>query len=78
MMNAYPNPAQRFVESVKITKWQRKQVFDIRYSGFGYYGSEILFHVVADDFYQNAANVSVLKIEEESASFIIPTDLQQN
>ena len=72
MMNAYPNPAQRFVESVKITKWQGKQVFDIRYSGFGYYGSEILFHVVEDDFYQNAANISVLKIEEESASFILP------
>lgn len=72
MMNAYPNPAKRFVESMKITKWQRKQVFDIRYSGFGYYGSEILFHVVADDFYKNAANISVLKIEEESASFILP------
>ena len=73
MMNAYPNPAQRIAESVKITKWQRKQVFDIRYSGFGYYGSEILFHIVYDeDLCRNAENISILKIEEESATFILP------
>ncbi len=72
MQRAYPNPADRFVASVNITKWQRKQLFDIRYSGIGYYGSEIIFHVVPDDFYQDSANISVLKIEEESASFILP------
>lgn len=72
MVHAYPNPADRFVASVNITKWQRKQVFDIRYSGIGYYGSEILFHVMPDSFYQDGANISVLKIEEESASFILP------
>lgn len=72
MQRAYPNPADRFVASVNITKWQRKQLFDICYSGIGYYGSEIIFHVVPDDFYQDSANISVLKIEEESASFILP------
>lgn len=72
MQRAYPNPADRFVASINITKWQRKQIFDIRYSGIGYYGSEILFHVVPDEFYQDSASISVLKIEEESASFILP------
>ena len=60
------------MNSVRITKWQRKQVFDIRYSGFGYYGSEIVFHIVPDDYYQDGDNISVLKIEEESASYILP------
>ena len=72
MVHAYPNPADRFAASVNITKWQRKQIFDIRYSGIGYYGSEILFHIVPDSFYRDGMNISVLKIEEESASFILP------
>lgn len=72
MEEKFPNPADRFVESVNITKWQRKQIFSIRYSGFGYYGSEILFHIVPDDFYKDTARISVLKIEEESASYILP------
>ena len=72
MEDKFPNPADRIVASVRITKWQRQQVFDIRYSGFGYYGSEILFHIVPDDYYKDADNISVLKIEEESASFILP------
>lgn len=71
MVCAYPNMADRFAASVNITKWQRKQPFRIRYSGIGYYGSEILFHVLPDDsrFYYD---VSVLKIEECSAEFILP------
>lgn len=72
MEDRFPNPSDRIVNSVRITKWQRKQVFDIRYSGFGYYGSEILFHIVPDDYYQDGDNISVLKIEEESASYILP------
>ena len=72
MKDKYPNPGQRFVESVKITKWQRKQVFGIRYSGSGYYGSEIAFYAVVDSLYDNRAELSVLKIEEESASYILP------
>jgi len=72
MVKKYPNPADRFVASVNITKAQRKELFDIRYSGMGYYGSEILFHIVTDDFYEDYNQISVLKIEEESASFILP------
>lgn len=72
MVRAYPNPADRFVSSVNITKWQRKELFDIRYSGMGEYGSEILFHIAADSFRMDEDRISVLKIEEESASFILP------
>ena len=72
MKKAYPNPAERFVQSVKITRWQQKQIFDVRYSGIGEYGSEILFHKVPDNFYDDASGISVLKIEEDSASFILP------
>jgi len=69
---AYPNPAQRFVESVKITAWQRKQPFRIRYGGIGYYGDEVLFHAVHDeDLLCNVENISVLKIEEAEADFIL-------
>lgn len=57
MEDRFPNPSDRIVNSVRITKWQRKQVFDIRYSGFGYYGSEILFHIVPDDYYQDGDNL---------------------
>lgn len=70
MVSAYPNPAERFVKSVNITKWQRKELFDIRYSGMGCYGSDIIFHIVRDDF--EMEEISVLKIEEESATFILP------
>lgn len=72
MKEKFPNPADRFVNSVRITKWQRKQVFDIRYSDIGYYGSEVIFHVLPDIEYENADTISVLKIEESSASFILP------
>ena len=72
MTEKFPNPADRFVNSIRITKWLRKQVFDIRYSGLGSYGSEILFHIEPDDYYQDAQNISVLRIEEESATFILP------
>lgn len=72
MEDRYPNPADRFVASVNITKWQRRQLFHMRYSGFGYYGSEMLFHIIPDDYYQDAANISVLKIECGSASYILP------
>lgn len=72
MEDKFPNPADRIANSVRITKWQRKQKFGVRYSGIGYYSSEILFHIVPDDYYQDGANISVLKIEEESASFILP------
>ena len=47
MKAAYPNPAQRLNESIKITKWQRKQVFNIQYRGLGCYGSGVSFHAVS-------------------------------
>ena len=71
MEKEFPNLADRLAASIRITKWQRKQIFDIRYSGHGYYGSEILFHLVTDGF-DEADKFSVLKIEEESATFILP------
>lgn len=71
MRKAYPNPTQRLAESIKITKWQRKQPFDIRYSGVGPYGSEIVFRAVPWRT-NDSGNLSALKIEEESASFLLP------
>ena len=72
MEDKFPNPADRFVNSVRIAKWQRKQVFDIRYGGMGYHNSEILFHIVPSGVWQDEDEISVLKIEEDSASFILP------
>lgn len=72
MKDKYKNPAMRFVQSVEITKQLQKEVFDIRYSGWGYYSSEILFHIVPEEELNNAAGISTLKIEEESATFILP------
>ena len=72
MVHAYPNPADRFIASVNISKWEQKQLFDIRYCGIGGYGSEILFHIVPNSYYRDEHEISVLAIEEESASFILP------
>lgn len=72
MVGKYKNPADRFVKSVNITKWQRKELFGVRYSSMGYYGSEILFHIVRDAYELDGHCTSVLKIEEESATFILP------
>lgn len=70
MTSIFPNPADRYVASVNFTKWQRRLPFDVRYSRSGYYGSEILFFVYDGD--ADYKNISVLKIKEESASFILP------
>lgn len=72
MVHAYPNPADRFIASVNISKWEQKQLFDIRYCGIGPYGSEILFHIVPSLYYKDEHEISVLAIEEENASFILP------
>ena len=72
MKRGYPNPADRFVKSINITKWQRKELFDVRYSGMGCYGSKMRFHIVCDPYEMNEDSISVLKIEEESATFILP------
>ncbi|MGM9652215.1 MAG: hypothetical protein ACI3XP_01090 [Eubacteriales bacterium] len=72
MVHAYPNPADRFIASVNISKWEQKQPFDIHYRGIGPYGSEILFHIVPSALYNDEREISVLAIEEDSASFILP------
>lgn len=68
MRKRYPNPGERFVESVKISKWQKKQVFDIKY---GKYGGEFSFHVVPNDTYHNRNNISYLEINGTGASIIL-------
>lgn len=72
MTDRYRNPGDRFVKSVVITKRQRKEFFGVRYSGFGYYGGEILFNIVPKYTHHESHTISVLKIELCSASFILP------
>ena len=72
MISAYKNPADRFVKSINIEKQQQKEPFEIRYSSTGYYGSEIIFQPVIFDGQENNNAISVLKIEEDSATFILP------
>lgn len=69
----HPNPAERFVASVNLSKQLKKEKFDISVGGIGEYGSEILFHVINYPYSKrDSREISVLKIEEESASFILP------
>lgn len=70
MVRAWPNPADRFVRSVNIAKELKKEKFGIRYAGSGYYGSEILFYPWEPCGEMDSA--SVLKIEEETAGFLLP------
>lgn len=72
MQKKYPNPAQRLVESVKIAKWQRKQVLRMRYTSDGPYGHEIKFHAIPNPYILQDESVSALNIEEEAASFLLP------
>ena len=75
MENAYPNPGDRLVKSVLISKWQRKELFHINYSGYGSSASkytQIYFYIDPDEEYRDWESISVLGIEEESASFILP------
>ena len=61
------------MESVRITKWEKKQPFDFWYTGIGPYGSSILFHVVPEeDAPETARTHSALEIEEGTASFLLP------
>ena len=65
MRNRYPNPGERFVE---ISKWQKKQVFNIKY---GKYGGEFSFHVVPNNVYSNRNSISCLGLDCEAASFLL-------
>ncbi|MBQ2756365.1 MAG: hypothetical protein IJF27_06795 [Oscillospiraceae bacterium] len=71
LVSAYPNPSDRFVACVNIEKQLAKEKFDIRYGSTTERGSEIIFH--AENVYDHGTGkISVLKIEEESATFILP------
>lgn len=72
MIAEYSNPADRFVKSVNITKQQRRELFNIRYSHLGKKGSEFCFHIVKDVYEMDNDEISVLKIQEDSVSFILP------
>ena len=73
MTERFQNPADRFVHCVNIAKRLSKEWFDVRYSGFGFYGSEILFYpdFDEDDGFE-PGQISVLKVEEETFTFLIP------
>lgn len=70
MNEAYPNPAQRFVKCLKITKELLKLPFDVSYGCS--YGSGIVFSIVPPRYYDDTYYLSVLDIEEDSATFILP------
>jgi len=72
MEQKYPNPADRFVKSVNISKQLQKEVFSIDYSSVYFSGSYILFHIVENKYSNDKENISALKIETESASYILP------
>lgn len=68
LKQAYPNPADRFVASVKIQKWEVGSRLDIRYCGIGPYGAEVLFHAVPS---QNEQEISALAVAEDNARVIL-------
>ncbi len=72
MVKAYPCTFRRFAESVKITQRLKKTGLSVRYTDVGQYGAEILFHVVNTEYTAWAGNPSVLHIEEDLATFLLP------
>lgn len=72
LKDRFKNPADRFVHSVNLAKQIRKEWAEIRYTARGPYGSDILFHVVSDEDGPYRNHYSVLMIEEEDASFLLP------
>ena len=73
MLNDYPNPADRYVCSVNIMKWLNQQPFSVDYSGIWFTRSYFLFHPVAHwSMPEEKMELSALKIEESSVSFILP------
>lgn len=70
MTRAYPNPADRFVRSINISKELSKEKFDVRYVGIGEIG--FAFHRVPTEESNNSPEISCLKIDEDVASFILP------
>ena len=77
MVYKYPNPADRFCASLNISKALMKEKLDVDYSSFEYFGSDIMFHRVPNDFCLMPEDccretISALKIEEEPASFLLP------
>ena len=72
-INCYPNPADRFVASINLAKQLRQEKFDITLSAIGSYGAEVIFHVTEDRWtIDDPQQISVLKVPEEWASYILP------
>ncbi|MBQ6692539.1 MAG: hypothetical protein IJN00_04310 [Clostridia bacterium] len=73
MVRAYPNPADRFVASVNITKWQcdPKRPFEACYCAISQRHEEVVFHVVPHDHHKNEKSISALTIGSENAAPIL-------
>lgn len=69
MRRAYPNPSARMAASARITRWQREQWFDFRYSDIGTFGSDIFFHLEMP--HHPDSSLSALKIDEDAAMFLL-------
>ena len=71
MEDKFPNPAERLINSVRITKWLRKRNYRVRYEGLDR-GGEIQFHVVPYEDEKDRKSFSGLSMDEECASYILP------
>ncbi len=72
MKEKYPNPADRFVASVNISRQQLRYPYDIHYSGFGGYWCEIGIHVFPGEFGYHPSQVSMLKIGIGESKWFLP------
>lgn len=75
MIEAFPNPADRFVHSVNITKRLKKQKIEAKYCGVDWcYSPDMSFHIVPDDIPDDEKEaVSCFSVEGDfSLSFILP------
>ena len=72
MVEAFPNPADRIVGSVHITKWQKRQVFTVHYGDIENNDLDILFHRVPDPRDYDPETISGLKLREGTATYILP------
>lgn len=72
MVEAFPNPADRIVGSVRITKWQMRQAFSVHYGDIENRGYDILFHRVPGPRDYDPETISGLKLREGTATYILP------
>lgn len=74
MILRFRNPADRFVASVKITRWEKKWDYNLGF-GSGMSGSYIYFYPVTDDDYKDRRDPidsSIFSVDEEWATYILP------